>query len=259
MTAYLANSTSVINEIERCYDVELPRDHIALVPHGLPERRQVDAVPTSDGSVNVLFVGRLEHRKGIDTLLEAIPMVLARCPSATFTIVGDDSIPAPGGGTYRARFEADGGVGPDARYGTGGAGAVAAPTVGRVRFLGRLDDEELERHYAGCDLLVAPSRYESFGLVLLEAMRHGKAVVAGDTGGMRDIVDGNGVLVPPGDADALASAVIDLLHERERRERLGARSLSLFAERYSDEHMVDGVERLYRQLVADHPRLARPQ
>ena len=57
-------------------------------------------------------------------------------------------------------------------------------------------------YYAGCDVFVAPSRSESFGLILLEAMREAKPVIAGDVGGMREVVEheGNGLLVPPGDA-----------------------------------------------------------
>jgi glycosyltransferase involved in cell wall biosynthesis/GT2 family glycosyltransferase/SAM-dependent methyltransferase len=235
VAGHLANGTSVVKEVERLYGVRL--DGATSVPHGMPAAAQVDPLRT-EGHHDVLFVGRLEHRKGIDSLLEAIPLVLSRHPDTTFTIAGDDTIPAPGGGTYRERFEQS---------------ADAALAGDRVVFRGRLDDDELDRLYAGCELLVAPSRYESFGLILLEAMRHAKPVVAADTGGMRGIVDGNGVLVPPGDAVALAEAISALLADPARRAELGARSLALFEERYSDESMVDGAEALYRRLVSAEP------
>ncbi len=239
-SGYLANSTSVIDEIERAYDVTLTPDAVTLVAHGLPAARTVDPVAPIgpvDDCVEVLYVGRLEHRKGIDTLLAAAPKVLEAHPGAVLTIVGDDQLPTPRGTTYRQEFEQ----------------SVDAARLGdRVRFLGRVDDDELERCYAHCDVFVAPSRYESFGLILLEAMRHAKPVVAADVGGMRGIVEPgvSGELVPPGDPDALASALDGLLADPDRRTRLGTRGLAVFEERFSQDAMVEGVERMYRALLA---------
>ncbi len=82
------------------------------------------------------------------------------------------------------------------------------PPSERVQWLGMLDDEELARRLAGADVLCAPSRHgESFGVVLLEGMAAGCAVVASDIEGYRAAAGGHAVLVPPGDPDALARAL----------------------------------------------------
>ena len=126
----------------------------------------------------MLFVGRFERRKGIDVLLAAIPEVAAAFPNARFVLAG-----APGQGDLWAAF------------------ACAHPDLagGRVAAPGRVSETQLEELYRQCDVFVAPSRYESFGLIYLEAMRHAKPVVACDAGGIPEVVtDGvTGLLAPP--------------------------------------------------------------
>ena len=118
-------------------------------------------------------------------------------------------------------------------------------------FPGIVSDDELDRYYAGCDVFVAPSRHESFGLILLEAMREGKPVIAGDVGGMREIVEheGNGLLVPSGDAEALADALSRLAKSASLREQYGRRSREIFEERFTAARMAEGYERFCMRLL----------
>jgi glycogen(starch) synthase len=227
----LVSSPAIIEEVEGRYDIRLPGESVHIVPHGMPPVTEPIAPIRVEGRVNLLFVGRLERRKGIDTLLEALVPVLRELPQLVATIVGDDTIPGADGSTYRANFEA----GPGRELGD------------RVRFMGRVPDSELAAHYAGCDFLVVPSRYESFGLVLLEAMVLGKPVIAGDAGGMRYIVEegGNGFRFPPGDASALAEAIRRLATSPEVRGRFGRRSLEIYEERYTAERMAEGTLAVY--------------
>ncbi|HSR23666.1 MAG TPA: glycosyltransferase family 4 protein, partial [Candidatus Eisenbacteria bacterium] len=228
----LASSPAIVEEIEARYGIRMAREAVHFVPHGLPPAGdQVVPRRVEGDRCNLLFVGRLERRKGIDTLLQALVPVLHEVPDLVATIVGDSDIPGEGGTTYRAVFEA----GPGRELGD------------RVRFVGRVDDAELTACYAGCDLLVVPSRYESFGLVLLEGMMLGKPVIAGDAGGMRYIVEegGNGFRFPPGDAAALAAAIRRLATSPELRERFGRRSREIYEERYTAERMVDGTIAAY--------------
>ena len=188
----------------------------------------------------MLFVGRLESRKGADTFLEAVALLLRELPHAAFTLVGKDTIVNEHGRTYREEFE---------------LATDAGLRESRVHFQGVVPDEELDRYYAGCDVFVAPSRHESFGLILLEAMREAKPIIAGDVGGMREIVDhdGNGLLVPPGDAEALAAAIKQMVESPSLRARYGRRSRELFAEKFMAERMAEGYERLYPRLPAKAP------
>ena len=145
------------------------------------------------GARVLLTVGRLsaaERYKGIDTVLHALPQVLARAPAVRYVVAGDgDDLP-------RLRALA-------ARLG------VAHATV----FAGAPPDRDLPGYYDACDLFVMPSRREGFGIVFTEALACGKPVVAAAAGGAPDaVLDGGlGRLVEPGDVDATAQAVLDFL------------------------------------------------
>lgn len=237
--AFLAASTTIVDELESSFDVTIPRDRLGLVPHGIPAptpppSRSVR--PPMGQPLDVLFVGRLEARKGIGTLLTAIPRIAAEVRDVRFTIVGDDRIASPSGRSFREEFE------------TSYAGQHFGDLV---TFTGVVDDAERDRRYRACDVFVAPSLFESFGLVLLEAMRLGKPVIAGDTSGMREVVggDGAGVLVTPTDPQALADAVVELLRDPGRRAHIGLAGRRRFEAVFSQDRMIDGIERFLGDLV----------
>lgn len=149
----------------------------------------------------VLFVGRLEPRKGLAVLLEAAARLLAARPQLTVVVVGD----GPQRATAAARLPTD------LRH--------------RVRFVGRVDDAALAAWYRTADVYVAPALGgESFGIVLLEAMAAGTVVVASDLPGFRSVVtDGrDGRLVPVGDPAALAAVLQGLLDDPGQRAALSA-------------------------------------
>ena len=233
----LASGPGIVAELER-RGVTLDRDRLGLVSHGLPDlaaNGRIPNAPKNGPEVDLLFVGRLEPRKGIDVLLAGVPRVVANCPGVRFTIVGEDAQVPGEDRTQVERFT-----------------AVASPEVAsRVRFTGRIDDEALHRLYAECDLLVCPSRFESFGLTLLEAMMFSKPVIAVKVGGMQYIVEdgATGLLVPPDDATALAAAIEELAADPIRRRRMGVRARQLYEERFSQERMVEGAVAYYRRLL----------
>jgi phosphatidylinositol alpha-mannosyltransferase len=153
--------------------------------------------------VNLLFVGRLDPRKGLHYLLEAMPEIVERTRRRVRLLVIGDSY-------LRPRLEA----------------MVAASLRDHIRFLGHVPSADLPRWYATGDIFISPaSSHESFGIVLLEAMAAGRPVVASDIPGYRSVVepDEHAVLVPPGDVPALARAVSGLVEDPERRLALAAR------------------------------------
>ena len=237
--AVLASGPGIVAELERG-GVQLDHDRLGMVSHGLPDLAAGRPVPPPEtGTVDVLFVGRLEPRKGIDVLLAAVPDVIAARPDVRFTIVGDDALVPGEQRTQTERFRA----------------SAAGPVAERVRFTGRVDDEELLRLYARCDVLVCPSRFESFGLTLLEAMMFSKPVVAVNVGGMQYVVDDGktGILVPPDDAKALASAIEKLASDADLRRRLGAQARQRYERHFSQQRMVEGAVAFYRRLLARVP------
>lgn len=232
-----ANSRAVVDEIERGHFIRLDRARLATVPHGVGAALPAPGAMSARGGVEVLFVGRLERRKGVDVLLEAMVPLLRELPGLRLALVGDDMLPGPDGRSYRVAFEA------------AHRGLVRA---GRVRFAGAVAEPALEAAYAGCDLVVVPSRYESFGLVLLEAMRHGKPCVASDVGGMPEVVvaEETGLLVPPGDAGALAAAIRRLADDPALRERLGRRAAEVYAATFTRAAMARRAVAVYRGFLA---------
>jgi len=237
-------SAAIRDEVERAYDFRFDERRLVVAPLGVADVRVGSGPARPPGEVVVLFVGRFESRKGIDVLLAAMPQVLREAAGVRFRLVGDDSLPGPGGATYRDAFLAD---------------AAGASTAGRVTFEGRLDDASLARAYAGCDVFVAPSRFESFGLVYLEAMREAKPVIGCRAGGVPEIVvDGTtGLLVPPGDPAALARAIVTLAGSASLRESMGRAGRDRFLAHFTRERMARASAALYDRAVASHAG-ARP-
>jgi hypothetical protein len=215
-----ANSRAILADIENRYAMQIPDARVVLAPHGLSDWAAVAEVaelgrpgsatpaPVAAEAIRFLFVGRLESRKGVDVLLRAALEVLRRLPHARLDIVGDDRIERAEGGTYRTAFLGS----PEARY-----------VQGRIIFHGRVEEGALRRFYRNCDVLVVPSRYESFGLVYLEGMMFGKPVIGGRAGGGPEVIDEGvtGMLVAPGDADELTAAMIRLGDVHGLRTKMG--------------------------------------
>lgn len=238
-SAYLhANSQASLETIRADFDIGSAVARV--VPHGLRDHLPSYAVPPADpGRVELLFVGRLERRKGVDVLLEAAPALLEEFPNLHITLAGKDTPHTDLPTTYRESFE---------------AAMVGRPELAsRVTFTGFLPDEELYRLYAACDVFCAPSRYESFGLVLLEAMMFGKPVVGCAAGGMVEVVEdaGNGFLAAPGDAQSLADCLRKLIDDPELRTRFGQRSRVLFEQNFKLEVVARQMMETFRDAALE--------
>jgi phosphatidyl-myo-inositol alpha-mannosyltransferase len=174
----------------------------------------------------VVFIGRHDPRKGMPVLLRAWPEIHRRT-GARLRIVGADPL------MVRLALQRAG---------------VASTAIDAIGFL---NQDELSAELLSAKALVAPSLGgESFGMVLTRAFACATPVVASDITGYRDVMtDETGVLVPPGDPDALAEAVAGLLDDESRRERLGASARRVAAERYSWDDIARRLEAIYRGLV----------
>jgi glycosyltransferase involved in cell wall biosynthesis len=184
------------------------RDRIRVVGNGISEPAADSgppARPRRPGQPLVLYSGRLVERKGIRELLAAIPRVLQAAPGSRFALAG----------------------GPPNLHPADVAAQWLTPELSphhdRIHFTGWLSPAQLARWYRSADILVVPSRYEPFGMVILEGMIHGLPIVASDVGGPAEILDHGrtGLLFPPRDPAALAAQLIALLHDRELRQRIG--------------------------------------
>jgi glycosyltransferase involved in cell wall biosynthesis len=230
-------SSAIRSDIEQAYDIRFRPETLRVLPLGLAPATPGAETPV-DGVCTVLFVGRLEHRKGIDVLLQAIPKVLERAPDVRFRIVGDSTITEPDGDNPSQAFERS---------------AAGRRWRDKVVFEGRVTDEQLRSAYANCNIFVAPSRFESFGLVFLEAMREAKPVIGCAIGGMPEIIrhQQTGLLVKPADSDELAAALLELIRSPESRDRLGQAGREVFEARFTAARMAQSSVELYRLAQAN--------
>jgi glycosyltransferase involved in cell wall biosynthesis len=235
----LANSAALAGEARRDFGFQ----RIGVLPLGIDTERFAPQEPgwlraklgLGPDAPIVLYVGRLERRKGVETLVEAFGRIRRAHPEAVLVMAGFSTDTGPNGkgllGVLQARLAELG-------------------ASGHVKFMGHVPYELLPRYYAGCDLFVAPSRYEPFGMIYLEAMACGKAVVGTDVGGVPEIIPHGrtGYLVPPDDAGALAQALGELLQYPSWRERMGQAARAHVQATFSLPVIAAATERHYREL-----------
>lgn len=221
--AVVAPSRFVARELQRN---GVKSDRISVLPlpisnefASVQEQRQLEA---ADGSLMCLSVSPVNTAKGLDVLAEAIPRIVQEVPSARFVHVGKiqepevkEALDSAGNGNFSLR------------------GPVSWPSISEC--------------YEPADIVIAPSRFETFGYTVLEAMVHGKPVVASEVGGLRDlIVNGEtGFLIPPGDSRALADAVVRLLTDSDLRHKMGYAAARRADQVFGLEHFVRVKTALY--------------
>jgi glycosyltransferase involved in cell wall biosynthesis len=222
---YVFNLVVANSEATRRHLVAEGIEPVKVVWNGVPiqlPRSPLSPPPTA------VFAGRLIREKGVDVLLHAFVKVAARIPEARLLVIGD-------GPEKDTLGELIGKLG----------------LVPNVSMPGHLSRSEMERHCARAWVQVAPSRWaEPFGMVAAEAMMRGTAVVASNVGGLPEIVQhgDTGLLVPPGDVDALAQALLQLLCNREVVEQMGRAGREIALARFSEASYVDRFVRFYQVL-----------
>jgi phosphatidyl-myo-inositol alpha-mannosyltransferase len=204
-----------------------------VIPNGVDTGRFALPRGRTDGPV-LAFVGRLdEPRKGFQLLLDALPAVVDRHPGVRLVVVGH-------GGRRRMLR------------------GLPAEVAARVELRGRLPDEEKATVLAEADVVVAPNTHgESFGIVLVEAMAAGAAVVASDLPAFLGVLEGGrlGALFAAGDATELAGTVNDLLDDPARRRRIARRASQAVAG-YDWASVAPRVADVYAAVVAEELRTA---
>jgi glycosyltransferase involved in cell wall biosynthesis len=225
------------------------------VPNAAPTIGPYDRAKTEPAYV--LFVGRVSPEKGVHVLVRAFHKVLQSHPEARLHIAGgigsapyeylvglsDDPLVADLRVFYERRSTRDG----DA-YGHHLTDEAGAELGHRIFLDGRVNNSQISDYYARAAVLVNPSLSEAFGMSLVEAMMHRVPVVASRVGGMTNIVvDGQtGLLVNPADPEALASAISDLLADREGAGRMGDAGRARALEKYSWDRTTDLLLECFR-------------
>ena len=196
-----------------------------VVRHGLPVPRASVDVRSELGleaeQVVVGGVGRLDHQKGWDLLCIAAARVHDKRPDVRFMVIGE--------GPERDRLRR----GPQSQH---------------VEFVGARDDAA--SLMSAFDVLAIPSRYEAFGLVAVEAMLSGVPVVAAAAGGLVEVVEGAGRLVPTEDPEALAHTLLELVEDEDGRRSMAAEAARRARERFELARMLDETRAIYAELYS---------
>ncbi len=228
--ARLHGNIAVSPAARRYVNNTFPGDY-EIIPNGIDfDHFSTKAAPYpkyQDGKLNILFVGRLEKRKGLRYLLEAYSKLKWENPNIRLIVVGPGN---PDKESYRI---------------------LSSHNLQDVEFVGRVSYDDLPRYYASADIFCSPATgAESFGIVLLEAMAAGKPVIASDIEGFRGVMTHGeqGLLVPKKDGDALADALSTLANDPELRLKLGAQG-NKTAEDYRWEVVAGRVENYYKSCL----------
>ncbi|HTX43316.1 MAG TPA: glycosyltransferase family 4 protein, partial [Methanocella sp.] len=169
----------------------------------------------------ILCVSRIDPRKGQEYLIKAMAEVVKKYPDATCIFIGNGSLTKKFIGRTNRLEELE-------------AMVAELGLTGKIRFLGKVSQEDLLKAYDACDMLVQPSINEGFGLVISEAMCFGKPVVGSNVGGIPEqIADGiNGLLFKPRDHLELAGCIEALLEDPDLRSRMGEAGRKIAGERF---------------------------
>lgn len=220
-------------------DLTYPLAQIALVPNPInpaefcPEGPKAIEFPDT---LKVLFVGRLEERKGVHYLVAAIPQILKAVPTAHFYILGDDTNTAKGKKSVLAELKRD---------------IAKARCQKNVTFIKRVPLSKLPEFYRSVDVCVVPSLYDNSPYTCLEAMSCGRPVVGTTAGGTKEyLLNGeSGLLVEPRSASALAEAVITLLQNPDKRQKMGENARQRVLQKFQRKEIARQTVELYDRAI----------
>lgn len=217
---------------------QIPDDKLVVIPNGVdtknyaPKNKNLTrdnyAAP---GEKIVFYVGRLVREKGVQVLLDAIPMILARVPNTKFVIAGK--------GPYQNELQNQ---------------AARMGIAQRVYFTGYVDDYTRNSLYSWSDVAVFPSLYEPFGIVALEAMAAETPVVVSDTGGLSEIImhKFDGLKAAPGNPRALAEMILTILENPGLALQLKQNGLRKVKEQFNWHDIAARTMEVYRKVWEEH-------
>jgi glycosyltransferase involved in cell wall biosynthesis len=210
------------------------RGKTRVVPNPFIPSKDLLSIPTAANGKVVGYFGRLEYRKGICDLVEAIPGILKAEPDASFRFVGSPLFHP----VTHESFD-----------------VYVMRKLHKVRrsitMAGPVNLQGMPAEYSKVGVCVFPSVWENFPYVCLEAMSAARAIVAGISGGMSEMLDGNcGLLIPPNNPRAIADSVIRLIRSDGLRTQMGRSSRIRVLERYSVESIGPQIEKSYTDAIS---------
>jgi glycogen(starch) synthase len=230
MAAYVSSDVGV--PLEQIQIISNPVDDKKFCPKG--SRALLD-----DGRLYVLSIGRLEPRKGIQHLIEAIPHIVKEFQRVKFVIIGGDTNNAGGQKSMREQLLAR---------------VSQLGCLDHVTFIPHVELDAIPAYYRSADVFVLPSLYDNAPMSCLEAMASGNAVVVTDAGGTKEYaIDGEcGIVIPSADPSSLARAVVGLLKDEQRRASLGKNARARVEKELTRTIIASQTVELYEEAILKH-------
>ena len=236
MSWFVQSADRVIAVSDRVRDavvdhLGVPRDRVEVIRHAVEASNSISvgSANTREACFCIGTLGKLASFKGHHYLLEAVAILRAAGRHVVCRVAGDGSV--------RTELEAE---------------VAALDLSNAVEFLGEYINSEVNSILGPVDVVVVPSLSEALGIVALEAMACGKPVIASAVGGLPDVVKHGvtGLLVPPGDAQALAEAIASLMDDPELKDRMGE-SARQWASQFTPERITSETEEVYERVLAE--------
>lgn len=228
-------SDCVKDTIEKLYDMQFSqnvyKNYLGI------ESDHLASYTRKDDNIVILFLGRLERRKGIQNIMESIPEILSKYNNVEFRLAGDFDIKDDLiSDTFKNKFTKD---------------YKKSSWFNRIHFLGKISDEQKESEFANCDIFISPSLYESFGIIFVEAMRYSKPVIGCNVGGMKEVIaDGeSGLLAETNDTNSLIDKLNILIKDPELREKMGRIGKERVEEIFNVDKMCDDSISIYKKVI----------
>lgn len=223
-----APSQAIANEL--CLDWSIPKEKVSNYPYPFSPSENLLMLPTIKTVASIGFLGRLEPRKGIVELCEAMPQILEQFPKITVRFIGPSW---PYAGTDMQTW----------------ISRKLRKYTKQLTFIGAIGRDQLHHELGACDIVCLPSRWESFGLACAEAMASGRAVIGSSAGGMADMIEHGrtGLLVSPRNPKAIADAISQLVREPDKAQEMA------FAGRASIQEQLSAT-RIYPLQMASYHR-----
>lgn len=230
LAEYVASDTAV--KLDDIVIVHNPVDCKRFTPEG-------EKAIAPDGRITVFFAGRLEERKGVHYLIEAVPQVLKQVPNTRFVVVGADTNTGPGKTSVLAALKRK---------------LKEFDCESAVQFISHVPLDQMPAHYRSGDICVVPSLYENAPYTVLEAQASGKPVVGTSAGGSKEYIANNetGLVVPPRNSAALADAIVSLAQDEALRIKMGEASRRRSLEHFDRELIVSKAVRSYELTIQKH-------
>jgi glycosyltransferase involved in cell wall biosynthesis len=229
LTASTASNRKIAAE---AYNVESSKIKIISLGIRISNFNPVNSkITAKNKKINILYVSRLEKKKGARLLLQIIPRLITKYPHIHLNMVGYDHK-----STYKRRF----------------IKKHNGKFISNVHFFGYVNSNKLHELYKESDIFVVPSVYESFGLVYLEAMQYGKPVIACKNSGAAEIIEDkkNGLLISPNNRDELSKALIKLIENEDLRQKLGKAAREKVEIYFSSEKMAQKTLSIYKEAIS---------